>query len=146
MALYSFGGVNDQCGVTSWAVQETGMLPLLSCASDMTARNWKMMMMQRSCSKPSEEYWFTSFFFFSFIVKHWRIEYTHSKKNKNKNKNKKHTHTHTLQDLKFEKYPICKNAKNAVSHNLSPFAPLPHPPFPPPPRRRPLRNLRFGHR
>ena len=37
MALYSFGGVNDQCGVTSWAVQETGMLPLLSCGSDMTA-------------------------------------------------------------------------------------------------------------
>ena len=31
MALYSFGGENGQCGVTSWAVQETGMLPLLSC-------------------------------------------------------------------------------------------------------------------
>ena len=29
MEFYSFGGVNDQCGVTSWAVQETGMLPLL---------------------------------------------------------------------------------------------------------------------
>ena len=38
MALYSFGGVNDQCCVTSWAVQETGMLPLLSCDSDMTAQ------------------------------------------------------------------------------------------------------------
>ena len=37
MALYSFGGVNDQCSVTSWAVQETGMLPLLSWGSDMTA-------------------------------------------------------------------------------------------------------------
>ena len=37
MVLYSFGGVNDQCGVTSWAVQETGMLPLLSCDSGMTA-------------------------------------------------------------------------------------------------------------
>ena len=37
MACYSFGGVNDPCGVTSWAVQETGMLPLLSCVSDMTA-------------------------------------------------------------------------------------------------------------
>ena len=37
MALYSFGGVNDQCGPTSWAVKETGMLPLLSCDSDMTA-------------------------------------------------------------------------------------------------------------
>ena len=37
MVLYSFGGVNDQCGATSWAVQETGMLPLLSCDSDMTA-------------------------------------------------------------------------------------------------------------
>ena len=37
MALYSFGGVNDQCSVTSWAVQETGMLPLLSCDSGMTA-------------------------------------------------------------------------------------------------------------
>ena len=35
MAFYSFERVNDQCGVTSWAVQETGMLPLLSC--DMTA-------------------------------------------------------------------------------------------------------------
>ena len=37
MAFYSFGGVNDQCGATSWAVQETGMLPFLSCDSDMTA-------------------------------------------------------------------------------------------------------------
>ena len=32
LALYSFGGVNDQCGATSWAVQDpTGMLALLSC-------------------------------------------------------------------------------------------------------------------
>ena len=37
MAFYSFGGVNDQCGATSWAAQETGMLPFLSCDSDMTA-------------------------------------------------------------------------------------------------------------
>ena len=38
MALYSFGGVNDQCRATPWAVQETGMLPFfLSCDSDMTA-------------------------------------------------------------------------------------------------------------
>ena len=37
MVLYSFGGVNDQYSATSWAVQETGMLPLLSCDSDMTA-------------------------------------------------------------------------------------------------------------
>ena len=37
MAFYSFGGVNDQCGVVSWAVQETGMLPLLSCNSGKTA-------------------------------------------------------------------------------------------------------------
>ena len=38
MALYSFGGVNDQCRATSWAVEETGMLPFfLSCDSDMTA-------------------------------------------------------------------------------------------------------------
>ena len=37
MGRYSFGEVNDQCGVTSWAVQETGMLPLLSYDSDMTA-------------------------------------------------------------------------------------------------------------
>ena len=37
MALFSFEGLNDQCSVTSWAVQETGMLPLLSCDSDMTA-------------------------------------------------------------------------------------------------------------
>ena len=32
LALYSFGGVNDQCGATSWAVQDpTGMLALLPC-------------------------------------------------------------------------------------------------------------------
>ena len=37
MALYSFGGVNYQCGVTLWAVQGTRMLPLLSCDSGMTA-------------------------------------------------------------------------------------------------------------
>ena len=38
MALYSFGGVNDQCRATSWAVQETGVLPFfLSCDSDMIA-------------------------------------------------------------------------------------------------------------
>ena len=38
MALYSYGGVNDQWLATSWAVQETGMLPFfLSCDSDMTA-------------------------------------------------------------------------------------------------------------
>ena len=37
MALCSFGGVNDQCGATSWAVHETGMMPLLSCDNDMTA-------------------------------------------------------------------------------------------------------------
>ena len=37
MAFYSFGGLNDQSGVKSWAVQETGMLPLLSCDSGMTA-------------------------------------------------------------------------------------------------------------
>ena len=37
IALSSFGGVNDQCSVTSWAVQETGMPPFLSCDSDMTA-------------------------------------------------------------------------------------------------------------
>ena len=36
-ALYSFGGVNDQCDAKSWAVQETGMLPLLPCDSDVTA-------------------------------------------------------------------------------------------------------------
>ena len=35
VALYSFGGKNDQCGATSWAVQETGMLPLMSCDNDM---------------------------------------------------------------------------------------------------------------
>ena len=37
MALCSFGGVNDQCGTSSWAVHETGMIPLLSCDKDMTA-------------------------------------------------------------------------------------------------------------
>ena len=37
MAFYPFGGVNGQCGVTSWAVQETGLLPLWSCDSGMTA-------------------------------------------------------------------------------------------------------------
>ena len=46
MALYSFGGVNDQCSVTPWAMQETGMLPLLSCDSGMTAwskHKWKSL-------------------------------------------------------------------------------------------------------
>ena len=37
MALCSFGGVDDQCGATSRAVHETGMIPLLSCDNDMTA-------------------------------------------------------------------------------------------------------------
>ena len=29
MARYSFGGVNNQCGVMLWAVQETGILPFV---------------------------------------------------------------------------------------------------------------------
>ena len=33
MALYSFGGVNAWCSAMLWAVQEAGMLPLLSCDS-----------------------------------------------------------------------------------------------------------------
>ena len=47
MALYSFGGENGQCGVTSWAVQETGMLPLLSCCRRIQVcpgkkrKNWR---------------------------------------------------------------------------------------------------------
>ena len=47
MALYSFGGENDQCGVTSWAVQETGMFPLLSCGRRIQVcpgkkrKNWR---------------------------------------------------------------------------------------------------------
>ena len=36
MAFCSFGGVSDQCGETSWAAHETGMVPLLSCEIDMT--------------------------------------------------------------------------------------------------------------
>ena len=36
MALYSMGGVSDQCGASSWAAHETGMVPLLSCEIDMT--------------------------------------------------------------------------------------------------------------
>ena len=36
MAVCSFGGVSDQCGATSWAGHETGMVPLLSCENDMT--------------------------------------------------------------------------------------------------------------
>ena len=36
MALCSFGGESDQCGATSWAAHETGMVPLLSCEIDMT--------------------------------------------------------------------------------------------------------------
>ena len=32
-----FGGVNDQCSATSWAVHETGLITLLSCDNDMTA-------------------------------------------------------------------------------------------------------------
>ena len=31
MALYSFGGVNNQYGATSWAVQETGVHGPRSC-------------------------------------------------------------------------------------------------------------------
>ena len=31
MALYSFGGVNNQCGATSWAVQETAVHGPRSC-------------------------------------------------------------------------------------------------------------------
>ena len=37
MAFCSFGGVGDQCGATSWAAHETGMVPLLSCEINMTA-------------------------------------------------------------------------------------------------------------
>ena len=37
MALCSFGGVDDQCGATSWAVHETRVILLLSCNNDMTA-------------------------------------------------------------------------------------------------------------
>ena len=36
MALCSFGGVSDQCGATSWAAHEMGMVPLLSSKIDMT--------------------------------------------------------------------------------------------------------------
>ena len=36
MALCSFGVVSDQCGATSWAAHEKGMVPLLSCEIDMT--------------------------------------------------------------------------------------------------------------
>ena len=49
MALYSFWGENDQCGVTSWAraMQETGMFPLLSCGRRIQVcpgkkrKNWR---------------------------------------------------------------------------------------------------------
>ena len=37
IALCSFGGVNYQYSVTSWAAQETRMLHLFSCDNDMTA-------------------------------------------------------------------------------------------------------------
>ena len=36
MALCAFGGVTDQCGATSCAARETGMVPLLSCEIDKT--------------------------------------------------------------------------------------------------------------
>ena len=36
IAFCSLGGVSDQCGATSWAAHETGMVPLLSCEVDMT--------------------------------------------------------------------------------------------------------------
>ena len=36
MALCSFGGVSDQCGATSWAAHEMGMVPLLSSKIDMS--------------------------------------------------------------------------------------------------------------
>ena len=35
MVLCSFGGVSDQCGATSWAAHETGMVLLLSSEIDM---------------------------------------------------------------------------------------------------------------
>ena len=38
MALCSFGGVNDQCGATSWATHETGMVPSLS--SEIDIHDW----------------------------------------------------------------------------------------------------------
>ena len=36
MPLCSFGGLSDQCGTTSWASQETEMVPLLSSEINMT--------------------------------------------------------------------------------------------------------------
>ena len=35
MALCSFRVVSDQCGATSWAAHEKGMVPLLSCEIDL---------------------------------------------------------------------------------------------------------------
>ena len=42
MALCSFGGVSDQCGATSWAAHETGLVPLLSLEIDMTTLKEKL--------------------------------------------------------------------------------------------------------
>lgn len=37
MAFCSFGSLDNECGATPWAVQDAGMIPLLSCDNDMTA-------------------------------------------------------------------------------------------------------------
>ena len=50
MALCSFGGVSDQCGATSWAAHETGMIPLLSSEIDMGSRN-----SARGWARPGQE-------------------------------------------------------------------------------------------
>ena len=55
MALCSFGGVNDQCGDTSWAGQEAEMLHLLSSDNDMTAwlkDKWKNSGVSRARGRP----------------------------------------------------------------------------------------------
>jgi len=57
MPFCSFGGISDQCGATSWAAQETGMVHLLSCEVDLT--EWLKEKYQGVCLKlavvPSSE-------------------------------------------------------------------------------------------
>ena len=61
MAHYSLGGVNDQCRARLWVVQETGMLPLLSCDSDTTACLKVGRRVQVCRGKKRKTWWYQSY-------------------------------------------------------------------------------------
>ena len=64
--FYFFGGVNDKCGVTWWAVQKSGMLPLLPCDSGMTA--W-LKQVQLCPGKKRKAWWCQSYRWFKRSVR-----------------------------------------------------------------------------